>query len=152
MQNRNHCLAGLPARRNRGWEGFTLLEVMLVLLILMTLATVGMLGVQRYRTQAKNNLARIALGQLAQLMDHYEANFGHFPSTDEGLYALCECPASVDPSVWFQLAKWNTPPLDPWGSNYNYQYPGSQGSDSVDLWSNGPDGVSGTDDDIWYKR
>ena len=152
MQNRNHCLAGVPARRNRGREGFTLLEVMLVLVILMTLATVGMLGIQQYRTQARNKLARIALGEFASLLDHYDGNFGHYPSTEEGLYALCECPASMDTSVWFKLAKWTKPPLDPWENNFNYQYPGSQGSDSFDLWSNGPDGISGTDDDIWFGR
>jgi general secretion pathway protein G len=141
MQNRK--------RRNNGREGMTLLEVMLVLLILMTLATVGMLAVREYRIQARNNLAKIGLGELASLLEHYEGNIGHFPSTDEGLQALCECPPSVDPSVWFKIAKWNTPPLDPWGNNYNYQYPGSQGGASFDLWSSGPDGASGTEDDIW---
>ena len=151
MQNRIHCLAGLPARRNSGREGLTLIEVMLVLVILMTLATVGMLAVNRTMKQANIRKANVDLSEFARLLDQYELEFGFFPSTDEGLNALCECPPSA-PDNWYQIAKWNSPPLDPWKNQYMYQHPGSQGSDSFDLWSNGPDRISGTDDDIWYKR
>jgi len=144
MQNRN--------KRNRSREGFTLIEVMLVLVIMMTLATVGMIALGSYRTKANISKANIDLGEFARMLEAYEINMGYFPSTDEGLGALCSCPASADPSVWFKIAKWNTPPLDPWKNQYLYQYPGSEGSDSFDLWSCGPDGQSGTEDDIWYGR
>ena len=143
MQNRN--------RRNSGREGFTLLEVMLVLLILMTLATVGMFAVRNVRTRMNADLTRTRLGEFARFLDMYESFVGTFPSTDEGLHALCECPPTVDESTWSQVATWKTPPLDPWKNAFNYQYPGSRGND-FDLWSNGPDGISGTDDDIWFDR
>jgi len=153
MQIRNHCLAGVPARRrNSGREGFTLLEVMLVLLILMTLATVGMFAVANVRARMKTDLTKTRLGEFARLLDLYEGFVGTFPSTDEGLYALCECPASVDESVWSKVATWTKVPLDPWNNPFNYQYPSSRGNDSFDLWSNGPDGISGTEDDIWFDR
>jgi general secretion pathway protein G len=144
MQNRK--------RRNNGREGFTLLEVMLVLLILMTLATVGMFAVSNVRARMKADLARTRLGEFARLLDLYEGFVGSFPSTEEGLFALCECPSTVDETVWEKVATWSKLPLDPWDVEFNYQYPGSKGGDSFDLWSNGPDKISGTDDDIWFQR
>jgi general secretion pathway protein G len=50
--------------------------------------------------------------------------------------------------------KWNGPyrekavPSDPWGRQYQYASPGRHNTDSYDVWSLGPDGADGTDDDI----
>lgn len=38
--------------------------------------------------------------------------------------------------------------IDPWGNDYQYQSPRREGKGWYDLWSNGPDGQSGTADDI----
>ncbi len=38
-------------------------------------------------------------------------------------------------------------PIDPWGQDYQYQYPGVQSGKGFDLFSFGPDGVE-SDDDI----
>ena len=37
---------------------------------------------------------------------------------------------------------------DPWGNDYIYEFPGKHNSSSFDLLSMGPDGRSGTEDDI----
>lgn len=37
---------------------------------------------------------------------------------------------------------------DPWGRAYYYRCPGVHDPEGYDLWSAGPDGVSGTRDDI----
>jgi len=44
-------------------------------------------------------------------------------------------------------------PNDPWGRAYNYIYPGKHTQNSYDLYSVGPDGKAGTEDDIgnWMK-
>jgi len=40
-------------------------------------------------------------------------------------------------------------PKDPWGHDYQYEYPPTHGKgDFPDIWSYGPDGEDGTDDDI----
>ncbi len=39
-------------------------------------------------------------------------------------------------------------PIDPWGDKYIYEFPGKHNPDSYDLMSAGPDGKTGTDDDI----
>ncbi len=43
---------------------------------------------------------------------------------------------------------------DPWGNEYQYKNPGEFNEDSYDLYSMGPDGEDGTDDDIgnWRKE
>jgi general secretion pathway protein G len=40
-------------------------------------------------------------------------------------------------------------PKDPWGRDYQYEYPPTHGSgDYPDIWSYGPDGEDDTEDDI----
>lgn len=72
-------------------------------------------------------------------------------------------------SVDEDLAEWNGPylkgrldtksnsikpmpptiPRDPWGNEYQYLFPGAHnGEESPDIWSFGPDGVDGTEDDV----
>ena len=141
MQNR---------KKHSGREAFTLVEVMLVLLILMTLATVGMLAVRNMGAQAKVREARISIGELSSALENYYSLYDRFPTTQESLDALRNCPASIDISEYTPIIKTDVK-LDPWGMPYNYQYPGSRGGDEFDLWSNGPDMESGTADDISAK-
>ena len=39
-------------------------------------------------------------------------------------------------------------PLDPWDNPYQYMSPGIHNPDGFDVWSFGPDGINGTQDDI----
>ena len=39
-------------------------------------------------------------------------------------------------------------PVDPWDNDYKFAAPGKHNTDSFDIWSIGPDGQDGTDDDI----
>ncbi len=39
-------------------------------------------------------------------------------------------------------------PKDPWGNEYQYRLVGRQQQDIPDLWSMGPDEISGTEDDV----
>ena len=38
---------------------------------------------------------------------------------------------------------------DSWGTPINYKFPGNRYPEDFDLWSSGPDKISGTPDDIW---
>ncbi len=40
------------------------------------------------------------------------------------------------------------PPIDPWGHNYFYEFPGKHNTNGYDLSSAGPDGKKGNYDDI----
>ena len=61
----------------------------------------------------------------------------------------------VPPSSQPQPKNWKGPylklkdlPTDPWGNAYQYAYPGQRNLNGYDLWSLGPDGQDGTEDDI----
>lgn len=76
---------------------------------------------------------------------NFKSDMGRYPSTQEGLAVLIKPPNDEDAENWqgpyvFEL------PLDPWGNEYYYKYPGEHNTDSYDIWSMGPDGLSSEDD------
>lgn len=138
-------------RRNRRRHAFTLLELMIVLVILvLLLAMVGprLLGTQK-KAYIKNTKAQIGIFKTA--LDSYAAEVGHYPSSEDGLQALLDPPSDERAAQ-----KWEGPyldtdmlPLDPWDNDYQYEYPPTNNRrDFPDIWSYGPDGEDGTDDDI----
>ena len=126
-----------PRRRQ---SAFTLIELLVVLVILGLLA--GLVGprVLKYLGGAKTDTARLQIEELGAGLDLYHLEVGRYPSSDEGLQALTEAPTGV--------TGWNGPylkkkdiPLDPWGNDYRYKYPGENGD--YDLYSLGRDKVDG---------
>jgi len=79
----------------------------------------------------------------------YKLITGHYPMGDDGLNALIENTEGV-PAWRGPYIKADAVPLDPWGHPYEYAFPSShgQGVGKYDVWSDGPDGTSGTADDI----
>lgn len=71
---------------------------------------------------------------------------GRYPTTSEGLEALVKKPANAE--GWQQAYLKRDVPLDPWGNEYIYRYPGQYNEDGYDLYSYGPDGKQGGGDDI----
>jgi general secretion pathway protein G len=58
-----------------------------------------------------------------------------------------------EPSDSALAGKWGGPYVeklnnDPWDNPYQYTAEGKKNTNKYDFWSNGPDGKSGTDDDI----
>lgn len=74
-------------------------------------------------------------------LEDYARDCGSFPSMEQGLGALCTNPG---------IEKWSGPYLsakrliDPWGNPLQYKLRDNR----AEVWSPGPDGVSGTADDI----
>ena len=139
----------LTIRRSRKRRGFTLMEVLLVLVILVILGSfsVSMLG--NTRKAANERAAKSQVGLMKTAFDTYMLDMSTYPSSDQGISALLSEPSSSTSSV----NKWRGPYLeknatDPWGNPYQYKYPGEKNQNGYDLWSMGPDGQSGTDDDI----
>jgi general secretion pathway protein G len=101
-----------------------------------------------YSPTALANTARSFVKQdLSSAITAYYKDTGRYPTTLDGLTALVDRPDNV--------SNWKGPylnaldmPKDPWGNSYQYAYPARHKGVKFDAWSDGPDKVSGTDDDI----
>jgi len=92
-------------------------------------------------------------GGIKSALDQYKLDTGAYPKGSNGLLELVQQPNGA--------TNWHGPyldlpsklPVDPWGNNYVYDCPGKHNSNGYDLFSAGPDGRVGTEDDIvnWSK-
>ena len=138
--------------RFRSQAGFTLIEVMVVVAILGILATIVMTNVIGKDDQARVTTAQTSLKAVANALDMYKLDNHKYPTTDEGLQALVEKPASAKswPDGGYLSGGM---PQDPWGNPFQYVYPGSEKL-KFDLYSLGADGAEGGegfDADIYFK-
>ena len=127
-------------------SGFTLIELLLVLVILAVLAAVVVPKFTGRSEQARKAAARTDIAMLETALDAFEVDAGRYPTSEEGLAALVQPPASVK--------AWNGPyikrgvPNDPWGNPYNYRFPGQMNVNGYDLYTFGADGNEGGGDDV----
>ena len=77
----------------------------------------------------------------------FRFNVGRYPKT---LNELLEAPKAEA-----EAAKWKGPYVtdsealkDPWKHELRFRFPGKHNETKYDLWSTGPDGADGTDDDV----
>jgi general secretion pathway protein G len=139
-------------RRGRRRAGFTLVELLLVLVILAVLAAVIVPRFAGRSEQARVTAARTDIANLETVLEAFEVDAGRYPTSEEGLKALLERPADVP--AWYGPYLKRGMPKDPWGRAYVYQCPGTHNTTSYDLYSFGPDGQEGSEDDIdnWSER
>jgi len=77
----------------------------------------------------------------------YKVTSGSFPTTEHGLKALVEKPSAASvPHRWSPIMK--KLPCDPWGSHYDYRFPGRMDGSKPEIISRGSDGVANTADDL----
>ncbi len=140
------CFALRVSPRRATETGCTRLFVAVVAVLgpLMFLALMGPVAGPGH--EAKIGASKQQISNLESALDMFQADCGRYPTTAEGLEALRTRPRGLE--TWKGPYMKKELPLDAWGNPYNYRCPGHQGDTSVDLWSNGPDGVEGTDDDI----
>lgn len=139
-------------------RAFTLIEVMIV--IALVVALTGLVGVALLgrRDDAKVDLAKVDMNTLKSALTQFRFDHERWPSEAEGLAVLWDSEAfqpdeaateaDVDESSW--RAYLDEPMAsDRWGNEWGYRPVSEFGDESqYDLWSNGPDGEEGTDDDI----
>ncbi len=130
-------------RRTQG--GFTLIEIMVVVVILGILAALVVPQVMSRPDQAKVTVAKGDIKAIAAALDMYKLDNFAYPSTQQGLDALVKKPAgNPQPKNWNRDGYLKRLPKDPWGNDYQYLSPGTQGQ--FDLYSFGADGKPGGSD------
>jgi general secretion pathway protein G len=124
--------------------GFTLIELMVVIVVVSVLASLVGPMVFRNVGDAKHSAARAQIELLGLALDQYRLDNGYYPSTEQGLQALRQPPAT-EPTA----ANWRGPylkkdiPQDPWGRPYLYASPALEDPDGYGLKSLGRDGLPG---------
>ena len=134
--------------RKRAHEGgFTLIEMVLVLAIIALLVggAIGLLG--GVRQHGREVRAKGDFSAIDAALSIYESKSLRLPTTAQGLKALVVKPTIAPiPRQWSQQMR--KVPLDPWGLEYGYRFPGTKNPDRYDIISAGPDGIFDTADDI----
>jgi general secretion pathway protein G len=143
----------MKARIRPPQRGFTLIEVMVVVAILGILATIVMTNVIGKDEQARVTTTRATLASVANALNLYKLDNHRYPTTDEGLTALTEKPASAKTFPDGGYLQGKGIPEDPWGNPLQYVYPGSNGRrfDLYSLGADGAEGGEGNDADIYYE-
>jgi general secretion pathway protein G len=126
-------------------DGFTLIELMLVVIIIGVLVSMTAPRLAGRSEEARLSVAKVDINaNISVALDLYELDNGQYPDSENGLDALRVKPGGAD--------NWRGPyikrkPIDPWGNPYIYKSPGAHNPD-YDLYSYGPDGAEGGDDDV----
>lgn len=127
--------------------GFTLLEMMVVIVILGILASLVVPNLLGSQDKANKQKAVSDINSLETSLTMYKMDNYTFPTTEQGLESLVT-KTEIDPIPRrFQEDGYiRRLPQDPWGHDYQFLNPGEHGK--IDIFSVGPDGEAGTDDDI----
>jgi len=159
MLNQLNTRADRRSRTERA--GFTLMEVLLVLVILVVLMGFAVPSLLGSKKKADIDAARTQIGLFRTSLEKYALDMNTFPTTEQGLDSLVEKPSDLEEE---QATNYAGPyisvagkeaPKDPWGHKYSYEFPPTHGTGEFpDIWSAGPDGKEGSEDDIvnWSKE
>jgi general secretion pathway protein G len=128
-------------------QGFSLLELMVVLVILGILASMIVPNVMDSQSEGERQKVVSDIVALENALDMYRLQNGNYPTTEQGVEALVEEPR-IDPLPrrYPEGGYIRRLPSDPWGNEYQLLNPGQYST--IDVFSAGPDGQTGTDDDI----
>lgn len=138
------------SKRNRGRRGFTLLEILVVVGIIALLAALVVPSFINVEDTQKRKLAESLVsggGPVATPIKVFRSNMDRYPND------LAEL--SRPPDDEEEARKWQGPYIDdakslkdPWGRELRYSFPAQADPQAYDLWSTGPNGIDGDEDDV----
>jgi len=121
-------------------RAFTLIEVLVVVAILGILAAIVVPQIMDRPDEARRVAAKADIAAIVQALKVYRLDNGNYPTTEQGLFALVQRPATNPvPANWKQYL--DRLPKDPWGGDYQYLNPGVKGE--IDVFSLGADHARG---------
>jgi general secretion pathway protein G len=125
----------------RSNQGFTLLEIIVVVAIIAILAAYIAPKVAGRVDDARISKAKSDIRVLESSLELYKLDNFVYPSGDQGLEALVNRPAGDNARNWRDGGYIKKLTKDPWGNEYRYVYPGSNGE--FDVYSLGADAAVG---------
>lgn len=138
---------GTQRQSRNARAGFTLIEVLLVLVILVVLGSIAASTFFGAQDKANIDAAKAQVGMFASSVDMFKFHCKKLPEKLDDLIKK--------PSDSTLAERWGGPyldktkvPVDPWDNEYKYSSNGKHNQGSFDIWSTGPDGNDGSDDDI----
>ena len=141
MQNVSQA-TGRRSMRSAFARGFTLIEIMVVVVIMGILAALIVPKLMGRTDDARVTAAHQDIATIMQALKLYKLDNQRYPTTEQGLKALTEKPASgPEARGWKSGGYLDKVPKDPWGNAYQYLSPGIKGE--VDVFSYGADGQPG---------
>ncbi len=135
-------------------RGFSLIELLLVLVILAILTAIVVPKFAGRSEQARVTAAQTDIRSFESAIGQFELDAGRYPTEAEGLQALVAEPPDAKNWRTGGYLERNAIPKDPWGNAYVYVCPGKRNPDGYDVYSAGPNGQEGDDDDIgnWIEE
>jgi general secretion pathway protein G len=133
-------------------DGFTLIELMTVMVIIAVLAALTIGGAKYAVRKAAENRAKAEIHALEAALEDFKADNGYYPKSDGGMNSSTNIYTSLAGGAkkYFafkpdQLRTVGSITLivDPFGHEYKYLSPGMNNPAQFDLWSSGPDGLTG---------
>ncbi|HLX71235.1 MAG TPA: type II secretion system major pseudopilin GspG [Verrucomicrobiae bacterium] len=128
-------------------SGFTLVEILLVVTIIGILAALVIPKIVGRGEEARVKAAYADInGGIKSTLGMYEVDTGSYPKS---LQDLLQQPSDIPQGRW-KGPYFDPPnlPIDPWGRPYVYVFPGRHNSSGYDLYSLGPSGQDGNQDNI----
>ncbi len=105
----------------RRTAGFTLIEILVVVFIIGLLATIVSVNVIGQTDTARVTKAKVDLKEIEQGLHLYKLDNASYPTTEQGLAALLQKPASgPQPRKYNPEGYVQKMPEDPWGNPYVY--------------------------------
>ena len=136
----------LKMKRKAKQRGITLIELLVALTILAFISAVVVVNILPERDKAAVRKAGIDIRQFEAALDQYRLDMLVYPTSAQGLQALVTVPANATRKDQYRPGGYlKGLPLDPWGSPYQYRFPGQNGG-SFDVFSLGADGEQGGED------
>ena len=134
--------------RESSEAGFSLVELMVVVFIMGLLATLIVVNVAPVGDQSRVTKAQGDISTIEQALEQYSLDMFSYPDPSAGLSALETAPAGIDAARYRPGGYIKRLRDDPWGNPYQYVRPAQRSDGQYDIYSSGPDGEPGNDDDI----
>ena len=132
-------------KKLRNNQGFTLLEIIVVVAIIAILAAYIAPKVAGRVDDARISKAKSDIRVLESSLELYKLDNFVYPSSAQGLDALVNKPSGEATKNWRDGGYIKKLNKDPWGNQYQYVYPGSNGE--FDVYSTGADATVGGEDE-----